>query len=120
MVSRTAALRRMLMQEPGDATLHYMLGNEYFKEQMYHLFFARWAHKNQTGGAKDFLQGPSEQSYQVNARWGSDTRISAHPLPLLTIGVTFFPVDRCPLPTHSMGLAHVFQFWFLRVSAKTR
>ncbi len=33
--SRIAALEAMLTQEPNDVTTHYMLGNEYFKAQMY-------------------------------------------------------------------------------------
>ncbi len=33
--SRIESLRRMLAQDSKDATLHYMLGNEYFKAQMY-------------------------------------------------------------------------------------
>lgn len=35
MASRIEALKQMLAQEPKDGTLHYMLGNEYFKGQMY-------------------------------------------------------------------------------------
>jgi len=33
--SRIAALEEILIQEPNDVTTHYMLGNEYFKAQMY-------------------------------------------------------------------------------------
>ncbi len=33
--SRIAALQDMLTREPNDVTTHYMLGNEYFKAQMY-------------------------------------------------------------------------------------
>jgi uncharacterized protein HemY len=33
--SRIAILQEMLSREPHDATTHYMLGNEYFKTQMY-------------------------------------------------------------------------------------
>lgn len=33
--SRIEALQQMLAQDPEDATLHYMLGNEYFKVQMH-------------------------------------------------------------------------------------
>ena len=33
--SRITALNEMLTREPNDTTLHYMLGNEYFKTQMY-------------------------------------------------------------------------------------
>lgn len=33
--SRMAALEEILAREPNDATTHYMLGNEYFKVQMY-------------------------------------------------------------------------------------
>lgn len=33
--SRIETLKQMLAQEPKDGTLHYMLGNEYFKGQMY-------------------------------------------------------------------------------------
>ena len=33
---------------------------------MYDLVFARWARKNQTRGAKNFLNGASGQSHQVN------------------------------------------------------
>ena len=33
--SRITALQDMLTREPNDATTHYMLGNEYFKAQMY-------------------------------------------------------------------------------------
>jgi len=32
---RIDALVQMLAQDPGDRTLHYMLGNEYFKAQKY-------------------------------------------------------------------------------------
>jgi len=32
--SRIEVLKAMLAQDPVDATLHYMLGNEYFKAQM--------------------------------------------------------------------------------------
>jgi Flp pilus assembly protein TadD len=32
---RIAALQRMLLTDPADATAHYMLGLEYFKAQMY-------------------------------------------------------------------------------------
>ena len=32
--SRIEALKAMLAQDPVDGTLHYMLGNEYFKVQM--------------------------------------------------------------------------------------
>lgn len=35
MASRIEALKQMLAQAPKDGTLHYMLGNEYFKTQMY-------------------------------------------------------------------------------------
>lgn len=35
MTSRIEALKQMLAQEPKDGTLHYMLGNEYFKAQMH-------------------------------------------------------------------------------------
>jgi Flp pilus assembly protein TadD len=35
MASRIEALEQMLLRDPKDATLHYMLGNEYFKAQMY-------------------------------------------------------------------------------------
>jgi Flp pilus assembly protein TadD len=35
MASRIDALQSMLAQDPRDSTLHYMLGNEYFKAQMY-------------------------------------------------------------------------------------
>lgn len=35
MASRTEALEQLLSQDPTDVTLHYMLGNEYFKAQMY-------------------------------------------------------------------------------------
>lgn len=31
MASRIETLEQMLAQDPEDATLHYMLGNEYFK-----------------------------------------------------------------------------------------
>lgn len=33
--SRIAILQEILSREPNDATTHYMLGNEYFKAQMY-------------------------------------------------------------------------------------
>jgi Flp pilus assembly protein TadD len=33
--SRIEALEQLLAQNPEDATLHYMLGNEYFKAQNY-------------------------------------------------------------------------------------
>ena len=33
--SRIAALEEILTREPNDVTTHYMLGNEYFKAQMY-------------------------------------------------------------------------------------
>jgi len=33
--SRIAALKAILAQDPKDETAHYMLGNEYFKAQMY-------------------------------------------------------------------------------------
>ena len=33
--SRIAALQEILMREPNDLTVHYMLGNEYFKAQLY-------------------------------------------------------------------------------------
>jgi Flp pilus assembly protein TadD len=33
--SRIETLEQMLAQNPEDATLHYMLGNEYFKAQIY-------------------------------------------------------------------------------------
>jgi hypothetical protein len=33
----------------------------------YHLVFARWARKNQTDGAKNFLHGASEHSHQGDA-----------------------------------------------------
>ena len=33
--SRIETLKQMLAQDPKDGTLHYMLGNEYFKGQMY-------------------------------------------------------------------------------------
>ena len=33
--SRIEALEQMLLRDPEDATLHYMLGNEYFKAQIY-------------------------------------------------------------------------------------
>jgi Flp pilus assembly protein TadD len=33
--SRMAALEEILAREPNDATTHYMLGNEYFKVQMF-------------------------------------------------------------------------------------
>jgi uncharacterized protein HemY len=33
--SRIAALQEILTREPNDVTTHYMLGNEYFKAQMY-------------------------------------------------------------------------------------
>jgi Flp pilus assembly protein TadD len=33
--SRIAILQEMLSRSPDDATTHYMLGNEYFKAQMY-------------------------------------------------------------------------------------
>ena len=32
--SRIEVLKAMLAQDPADGTLHYMLGNEYFKAQM--------------------------------------------------------------------------------------
>ncbi|HEX9898196.1 MAG TPA: tetratricopeptide repeat protein [Candidatus Methylomirabilis sp.] len=32
--SRIEALKAMLTRDPADGTLHYMLGNEYFKAQM--------------------------------------------------------------------------------------
>ena len=32
--SRIEALKAMVAQDPADETLHYMLGNEYFKAQM--------------------------------------------------------------------------------------
>jgi Flp pilus assembly protein TadD len=32
--ARIAVLKEMLAREPNDATVHYMLGNEYFKAQM--------------------------------------------------------------------------------------
>jgi len=32
--SRIEALKTMVAQDPADGTLHYMLGNEYFKAQM--------------------------------------------------------------------------------------
>ena len=35
MASRIEILEQMLAQDPEDATLHYMLGNEYFKAQMH-------------------------------------------------------------------------------------
>jgi Flp pilus assembly protein TadD len=34
LASRIGALKQMLAQDPKDATLHYMLGTEYFKAQM--------------------------------------------------------------------------------------
>ena len=34
-MSRIHALEEILTREPNDATTHYMLGNEYFKAQMY-------------------------------------------------------------------------------------
>jgi len=33
--SRIAALEEILTRDPNDTTTHYMLGNEYFKAQMY-------------------------------------------------------------------------------------
>jgi len=33
--SRIEALEEILTREPNDVTTHYMLGNEYFKAQMY-------------------------------------------------------------------------------------
>ena len=33
--SRVAALEEMSTREPNDVTTHYMLGNEYFKAQMF-------------------------------------------------------------------------------------
>ena len=33
--SRIEALEQLLVQNPDDGTLHYMLGNEYFKAQSY-------------------------------------------------------------------------------------
>ncbi len=33
--SRIAALHEILAREPNDTTTHYMLGNEYFKAQIY-------------------------------------------------------------------------------------
>ncbi|MFI5339365.1 MAG: tetratricopeptide repeat protein [Candidatus Methylomirabilales bacterium] len=33
--SRITALEEILTREPNDVTTHYMLGNEYFKAQMY-------------------------------------------------------------------------------------
>ena len=35
MASRIETLEQLLNQDPTDVTLHYMLGNEYFKAQMY-------------------------------------------------------------------------------------
>lgn len=35
MASRIEALKDLLAQDPRDPLLHYMLGNEYFKAQMY-------------------------------------------------------------------------------------
>ncbi len=34
-ISRIHALEEILTQAPNDVTTHYMLGNEYFKAQMY-------------------------------------------------------------------------------------
>lgn len=34
-LSRIATLEEIVRREPNDRTAHYMLGNEYFKAQMY-------------------------------------------------------------------------------------